>query len=263
MSRLEALFLGLVQGLTEFLPVSSSGHLVMASELLGALSEGIFFEVAVHVATLLAIVIFYRRRVLALAGGALRAEGEAWRYVGKLVVGTIPAVAFVLVAGDFLESLFDSPAVAGVALLVTGGFLWTTKTTLPRARGAEPSWSAAFLIGCAQAVAIVPGISRSGATVTTALALGVEPLAAAEFSFLLGVVAISGAAVRMVPDLGSLPADQLVPIAIASLAALVSGLAALWLFVRLLRNQAFHRFALYLWPAGVAFLAWLALGQPA
>jgi undecaprenyl-diphosphatase len=258
-SHLEALILGLVQGLTEFLPVSSSGHLVIVSRLLGIDQKGILFEVAVHVATLLAIVVFYRARIAALVAGALRGDAAAWRYGAKLALGTLPAVALVLVAGDFLESLFDAPPVAGAALLVTGCFLWTTRSTLPRAHDPEPGWGAAFLIGCAQAVAIVPGISRSGATVTAALALGVQPLAAAEFSFLLGVVAIAGAAVRMIPDLGNVPADQLAPLAIASAAALVSGLLALWLFVMLLRHQAFHRFAFYVWPVGAAFLAWLAL----
>lgn len=259
MNEVQAFLLGLVQGLTEFLPVSSSGHLVMVSALLGIRDEGILFEVVVHVATLIAIVVFYRKRITTLVRGALRGEPHAWRYASKLVIGTLPAVALVLVAGDFLESMFETPAVAGVALLVTGGFLWTTRTTLPRAHGPEPGWGAAFVIGCAQAVAIVPGISRSGATVTAALALGVEPLAAAEFSFLLGVVAIAGAAVRMIPDLGGVTGAELVPLGIASVAALVSGLLALWLFVMLLRKQAFHRFAFYVWPVGAAFLAWLAL----
>ncbi len=259
MNELQAFLLGLVQGLTEFLPVSSSGHLVMAAELLGAAGEGILFEVAVHVATLVAILIFYRQRVGALAIGALRGEADAWRYIAKLALGMLPVVALVLVAGDLLDSLFDAPAVAGVGLLFTGGFLLTTRATLPRAHGEEPSFAAAFWIGCAQALAIVPGISRSGTTVAAALALGVAPLAAAEFSFLLGVVAIAGAAVRMLPEMASVPAEAWGPIGVASLAALVSGLLALWLFVRLLRNQAFHRFAYYVWPAGLAFLAWLAL----
>ena len=259
MSEFQAFLLGLVQGLTEFLPVSSSGHLVMAADLLGAAGEGILFEVAVHVATLVAILIFYRHRVLALGVGALRGEADAWRYVAKLALGTLPVVALVLVAGDLLESLFDAPAVAGVGLLLTGGFLLTTRATLPRATGEEPSFSAAFWIGCAQALAIVPGISRSGTTVAAALALGVAPLAAAEFSFLLGVVAIAGAAVRMLPELAGVAVGERAALGVASVAALVSGLAALWLFVRLLRNQAFHRFAYYVWPAGAGFLVWLAL----
>lgn len=259
MSDLEAFLLGIVQGLTEFLPVSSSGHLVMMSELLGAGDENILFEVAVHVATLLAIVVFYRRRVGALVSGSVRGDAAAWRYGAKLALGTVPAVLLVLLAGDFLESLFEAPAVSGAALLVTGAFLWTTRSTLPRASAEEPSWLAAFGIGCAQAAAIVPGISRSGATVAAALALGVAPLAAAEFSFLLGVVAITGAAVRMIPDVGGVSPEALRAMGVASVAALVSGLAALWLFVRLLRNQQFYRFALYVWPVGCAFLVWLAL----
>jgi undecaprenyl-diphosphatase len=258
-SEVQALLLGLVQGLTEFLPVSSSGHLVIASTLLGIESEGIVFEIAVHAATLLAVVVFYHRRVGELAGGGLGGRAGAWRYIGKLGLGTLPAVALVLVAGDFLESLFEVPAVVGVALLVTGGFLWTTKATLPRAGAAEPSWSAALLIGCAQAVAIVPGISRSGATVAAALALGVAPLAAAEFSFLLAVVAIAGATVRALPEAAALPAGELLAILLASAVALASGLVALWLFVRLLRSRQFHRFALYLWPVGALFLLLLAL----
>jgi undecaprenyl-diphosphatase len=154
-SELQAFLLGLVQGLTEFLPVSSSGHLVMAAELLGAAADGILFEVAVHVATLVAILIFYRKRVGALVGGALRGQAGAWRYVAKLGLGTLPVVALVLVAGELLESLFDAPAVAGAGLLLTGGFLVTTRATLPRAMGEEPSFAAAFWIGCAQALAIV------------------------------------------------------------------------------------------------------------
>lgn len=259
MSQLQALLLGLVQGLTEFLPVSSSGHLVIASELLDAASDGILFEVAVHVATLLAILVFYRRRVGDLVGGALRGDADAWRYGGKLAVGTLPVVVLVLLAGELLESLFDAPAVAGVGLLGTGALLLTTRSTLPRAHEPEPSWTAALAIGCAQAVALVPGVSRSGATVAAALALGVRPLAAAEFSFLLGVVAIAGAAVTQIPEAGAVSAGELGAIGVASAAALLSGLAALSLFVRLLRGQAFHRFAWYVLPVGAAFLAWLTL----
>ena len=117
MSGLEALLLGLVQGLTEFLPVSSSGHLVMLQELLGAAQEGVLFEVAVHVATLASVLIVYRQRVASLTVGVLRRRPEALRYVGKLVLATLPAVAAVLAVGDFFDAQFESPAVAGVCLL--------------------------------------------------------------------------------------------------------------------------------------------------
>jgi undecaprenyl-diphosphatase len=260
LSGLEALLLGLVQGLTEFLPVSSSGHLVIFETLLGAAQEGVLFEVAVHVATLVSVLIVYRRRVAFLTVGVLQRRPEALRYVGKLVLATLPAVVAVLAVGDFFEAQFESPAVAGFCLLVTGCILWTTRSTLPRATAAEPSWSAAFWIGCAQVVAIFPGISRSGTTVAAALALGVAPLAAAEFSFLMSVLAITGAAVRMLPELGSVSAQQAATFGIGGIAALGSGVVAILFFVKLLQSRAFYRFAFYAWAAGAAFLAWLAIG---
>jgi undecaprenyl-diphosphatase len=260
-SALEAFWLGIVQGLTEFLPVSSSGHLVMLETLLGVEGEGgLVFEVVVHVATLLAIVIFFRRRVSELVVGALRGDPDAWRYGCKLGVATVPAVAVGLLAKDAVERAFASPVVAGACLLVTGLVVWTTRATMKRAHGSEPSWLAALLIGCAQAVAILPGISRSGSTVAVALALGVAPLAAAEFSFLMGVVAIAGAAVLTLPDAAGFSPALLTGLGVGALAALVSGVAAIWLFVRLLEHRAFHVFAYYAWAVGALFLAWLAAG---
>jgi undecaprenyl-diphosphatase len=262
MSALEALWLGIVQGLTEFLPVSSSGHLVMFETLLGVEGEGgLLFEVAVHVATLAAIVIFYRRRILELVVGAVRGRGDAWRYGAKLALGTLPAVAVGLGGRELIEAQFSSPPATGICLLITGAILWTTRSSLPRARSDEPGWGAAFAIGLAQAVAILPGISRSGATVAAALALGVKPEKAAEFSFLLGIVAIAGAAVLVLPGLGGATPELLASLLGGGIAALVSGLVAIWLFIRLLRSQVFYRFSYYTWGAGALFLAWLALRQ--
>jgi undecaprenyl-diphosphatase len=259
MSPLEAALLGLVQGFTEFLPVSSSGHLVMAQDLMGLVHHGLRFEVTVHVATLLSVLLFYRRRVLEIAAGVLRRERWAWEYAGKLGVATLPAVVVVLLLGDLLEAQFESPTTVGVCLIITGFVLWTTRSTVARADGGTPSWTAALLIGCAQAVAILPGISRSGSTVAAALALGVSPLAAAEFSFLMSVPAILGAAVRTLPELSSVSSGELPALAVGGAAALVSGVAAIWLFVRLLRQRSFHRFAYYTWSVGALFLLWLQL----
>jgi undecaprenyl-diphosphatase len=256
-SELEALLLGLVQGLTEFLPVSSSGHLVLLQQLFGVVQEGILFEVVLHVATLGSVLVFYRKRVASLLVGAVRGDPDAWRYGLKLGVATVPAVLAVLLVGDFLEAQYESATTAGVCLLVTGGILWTTRYTLPNAHSQEPSWVAAFLIGCAQAFAILPGISRSGSTVAAALALGVAPAAAAEFSFMMSIVAIVGAAVRMAPELSAVPADQGAPLLLGGAVALVSGVAAIWLFVRLLRSQAFYHFAWYAWAAGALALFFL------
>ena len=260
MDPLEAFWLGIVQGLTEFLPVSSSGHLVLLQSLLGIEQEGLVFEVAVHVATLVATLIFYRKRVAELVVGAVSARPEAWRYAGKLAVGTLPAVCVGLFAKDFVDAQFSAPYVTGVGLLVTGAVLFSMRTTVARAPAlAEPGWGAALLIGCAQAIAILPGISRSGSTVAAAVALGVKPLAAAEFSFLLGVIAIAGAASLILPEARGSSEAIFGAVVLGSAAALVSGVAAIALFVRLLRSQNFYAFAYYTWAAGALFLGWLLL----
>jgi len=252
---LEAAWLGLLQGLTEFLPVSSSGHLVLAEAALGIHDPGILFEVAVHVATLVAVVLFYRRRVFELVSGALHGERAALEYGAKLGLATVPAVVFALLARDWIERQFDAPLTAGIGLLVTGGLLWSTRSTLPRAALDGVSWVAAWWIGCAQAFAIVPGVSRSGATVCIALALGVRALPAAEFSFLISVFAISGALVLQLQSgaLGALVNPG--PLALAGAVAMCSGLAALTIFVRLLRGQSFARFAYYVWIVGAVAIA--------
>jgi undecaprenyl-diphosphatase len=258
MSGLEALLLGLLQGLTEFLPVSSSGHLVIAQVLLGADQEGLLFEIVVHVATLGSVLVFYRRRVASLSAGVLGRSPEALRYLGKLALATLPAVLVVSWAGELVERQFESARTAALCLLVTGGILWSTRRTLAGARLPEPGWSAALLIGCAQAVALLPGISRSGATVAAALALGVAPAAAAEFSFLMSVIAIAGAAVRSLPELAAAPPAHATALLLGAALALLSGIAAIWLFVRMLRAGAFHRFAYYTWSVGLLTLLWLA-----
>lgn len=259
MSPFEAGLLGLVQGLTEFFPVSSSGHLVMVETLLGQVEEGVLFEVSVHVGTLVAILAFYRQRILGLVGGLLRREASAWRDVGLLALATLPAATVGLLAKDFVESLFGSPRVVGFALLATGAFLLTIRHTLPRAHAAAPTPLQALCIGFAQALAIAPGISRSGATVATALALGIAPLAATEFSFLMAVAAIAGAALLALPDALAAPPATLVACAVGGVTAGLTGLAALWAFVRLLESRRFHLFGYYCLAAGAGFLAYLAL----
>jgi undecaprenyl-diphosphatase len=256
----EAIILGLVQGLTEFLPVSSSGHLVMAQTLLGVVPEsGIVFEVALHLATLVAIVAFYHKRVWSLTVGTLGFDPNTWRYVGKLALGTLPAILVALTARELIEAQFEAPVVVGVMLLITGGIVWSTRYTITRGELQEPSWRDAFLIGCAQAFAILPGITRSGTTVAAAMALGMAPLAAAEFSFMLGIIAMAGAAVLLAPEIASASQAVISAILVGGGVALLSGLMALFSFVWLLRSRLFYVFAWYAWIAGGSFLLWLWL----
>ncbi len=257
MDLVEAAILGIVQGLTEFFPVSSSGHLAIFQALFGGReSGGLLFEVAVHVATLLAIMFFYRVRIAALVRGLIGRDREAIVYCGKLAFATLPAVAVGLTAKDAVEDQFSNLLFVGLALLATGVIVFSTCSTAPRAGLPGPGWGTAFLIGMAQALAILPGISRSGSTVAMALALGVAPLAAAEFSFLLGVIAITGAAVLMIPEIGEASAGTFRAMAVGGATSLLSGLLALWLFVRMLDRSLFHHWAWYCWIVGGAVLAW-------
>ncbi|HUF51715.1 MAG TPA: undecaprenyl-diphosphate phosphatase [Longimicrobiales bacterium] len=303
MSWWEAVVLGVVQGLTEFFPVSSSGHLVMAEDLLGLSEEGILFEVAVHVATLFSVLLVYRGRLWTLVRGCCGLEEEsAWPYVLKLAVATVPAVIVGFTLKDWFEARFDDPLFAGTMVLVTGSVVWSSRwtrdtrralpldwlpllvaaiiaalagtaipflavlaveallmllarATAPAAWHTEPTWSGSLLMGMAQAAAILPGISRSGSTVLVGMWRRMEPVAAAEFSFLLSIPAILGAAVLTLGDLGDQEVMiEAMPLLVGAVAAGISGVLAIRLFVALLRRQNFHVFAYYCWAAGALFV---------
>ena len=261
MNALEAALLGFIQGAAEFLPISSSGHLVITQVLLGIDIPGVLFEVAVHVATLVSILLVYRTRVTDLTVGALSGDRDAWRYVGLVVVATIPAVLLGVFARDRVEAVFENPYAPGVALLVTGAFLWSSRRAVDRADAPRPGWIAALLIGVAQALALVPGISRSGATVVAALWLGVEAREAAAFSFLMAVPAIAGAAVLQIPDIGGAGTAGLSPgvVLLGAVVAGVVGVLAIRTFVAMLARRSFHFFAPYCWIVGAGYLLFLTL----
>lgn len=260
MSLWEVLILGVVQGATEFLPVSSSGHLVIGQALMGITVPGVVFEVTVHLATLISILLVYRTRLDRLIRNAVRGEGEARRYLALLAVATVPAAVVGLLLRTRIEALFETPVWVGVGLLVTGGLLWTTRRALRAEPWSDPAIGAALAMGVAQSLALIPGISRSGATVVVGLWLGVEPREAAAFSFLMALPAIGGAALLQAPEAlegvgGIAPAQLLV----GGVAAAVTGVLAIRLFVSLLRREAFHAFAPYCWVVGGSFLVYLAV----
>lgn len=161
MNLLEAVLLGIVQGLTEFFPVSSSGHLVIAQTLLGVGSPGVLVEVLLHVATLLSVMIVYRTRLVSLGTGAIRGDRDALGYVGLLAVASVPAALIGVGFEDAIERVFDTPAVTGFMLLITGTLLFSTRYA-PRQSLLRPTLAVALLIGLAQAFAILPGISQIG-----------------------------------------------------------------------------------------------------
>ena len=260
MNFFEAIVLGLVQGLTEFLPVSSSGHLVIAETLLDVPTPGVFVEVALHLATLISVLIVYHRRVGSLAVGAVRGDPMAWRYIGLLLLASVPAGIVGVFFEDRIEAAFDAPWVTGAMLLVTGVLLWSTRRIGDRRWEDRPGIGHAIGMGIAQAFAILPGISRSGSTITVGLWGRLQGDSAAEFSFLMSVIAVSGAVVLQVGDIGTSVQQVGTGALIAGcLSALVSGILAIRLLIWLLQKQTFYAFAYYVWIAGGLFLIYLGV----
>ncbi len=249
MSYVDAVVLGIIQGLTEFLPVSSSGHLVLSQKLMGVDDPGVSFEILVHVATLLSVLIYFRGQVISMVRSLFdRSLQEARRLILFIVVGTLPAVVVGLVLKEYIEAAFESPAMASAMLIVTGlillGTRWATRHTRPLNVGR------ALLIGVAQALAILPGISRSGSTIAAGMLLGVPPRMAAEYSFLLAIPAIAGAAVLDIKDLSTLPAVNIGPYFVGSAVAFVVALAAVYLVLEAVRRGHFEWFGYYCLAAG-------------
>ena len=277
------MILGFLQGVTEFLPVSSSGHLVVYQRLFGLSGAGgpggpdetrLLFDVMVHLGTLLAVLVVFRSDIAVLASDAWhattgRAGGDrgSLRLLLLLAVGTIPAAGFGLGWKDELEGLFSAPAYVGLAFLVTGSLLWLSRFPgrLGRAgRGGQAgrptrdlggtTWIDALLIGLGQALALIPGISRSGATISIALLLGLDRRLAARYSFLLAVPAILGAVAVQIGDTGGIPADQWSAVAAGTVMAAVSGYVALRLLLRIVVAGNLSRFSYYCWGIGLLTL---------
>ena len=250
MTLWQGIVLGLVQGLTEFLPVSSSGHLRVLEVVTGVHTPGVFVEVALHVATLGSVLVVYGARLWAIARGVLVRRPDDLRMAGLLVLATLPA-GLIGVALHRQVEAGASLYVVGAGFLLTGFFNWSTRRlagTLP-----EPSVGVAVGIGFAQALAAVfRGVSRSGSTVCAALWGGLGPTAAAEFSFLLAVPVIAGAALvegrHMVVSVAAVGA---VPLAVSFALAFASGIWSIRFLVALLQRGRFYQFAPYNWIVGV------------
>ncbi len=262
MSVLEAMVLGVLQGLTEFLPVSSSGHLVLGQALLGIRLPGVTFEVTVHLATLCAVLWVYRGRVASLATGALRGDRSSWSYIGLLALASVPTAVVGVLGRDWFEAAFGEPVLAAGLLIVTGFIVYSVRLTAPRTKAPSPSAGQSVWIGIAQAAAILPGVSRSGATVAMGSWRGVDPVAVAEFSFLMSVPAILGTGLLQLREAAGPDGVGSLVLGAGFAAALVAGVAAIRLFVRMLETGAFYRFAWYCWAAGSAYLVAAAF-QPA
>jgi undecaprenyl-diphosphatase len=273
MNIVQALILGIVQGATEFIPISSSGHLVLVPWLLNWPEPGLVFDTIVHWGTLVAVLAIFWHDIVALARAwasslvernpSGRASGRSLdqteaRLAWLIIVGTLPAALIGFVWEDFFESLFGSPGGVAALLLVTGAILALSERLGKRQRSmSELNWLDSVLIGLAQSLAIAPGISRSGATIAMGLLRGVKREAAARFSFLLATPIIFGAGLLQLVELlqAGTGGVQLPSLIIGFLAAAISGYLCIRFLLAYLQQGRLYVFAAYCWLAGTVSLA--------
>lgn len=271
MSWIEALILGLVQGLTEFLPVSSSGHLEIGQALLGTASEeNLMFTVLLHVATVLSTLLVLWHEVAQLFKGTFTTLqwNEEKDYVGKILVSCIPVFIVGMFLKDYVEAFFGHGLLlVGICLLITATLLFLSeyigklraKQQSGEEIGHDVTYKDAIIIGCAQAVAVLPGLSRSGSTIATGLLCGVKKSAMAQFSFLMVLIPVLGEAFLDLLDLlkGELTVELgVVPMVVGFVAAFVSGAAACKWMIGIVRRQKLTYFAVYCVFAGALAIVW-------
>jgi undecaprenyl-diphosphatase len=258
---LQGVVLGVVQGLTEFLPVSSSGHLILVPHVLGWPDQGLAFDAVMHLGTLAALLAYFRVEIRAMITGALSP-----RLAAIIIVATIPGALAGLVFGKWIEAHVRSP----LAIALFTGFwalvMWIADRQAPAATPTDNdplekvSWFRGLAVGIAQALALLPGTSRSGITITTGLFAGLDRATAARYAFLLGIPITAGAGSYKMLHLlrGGLPAGEGGPLAVGVLAAALSGWFAVWFLVNYLKRHSLTPFVVYRILLAVAIVALLA-----
>ena len=266
MSIIEIIVLALIQGLTEFLPISSSAHLILPSQILGWQDQGLAFDVAVHVGTLIAVVIYFRKEVVEILGAWFKSFGaqgatDDSKLGWWIIIGTIPAAVLGLIFKDLIELYLRSAWVIAVTTILFGLLLWyadvkgkQTKTIY------QLNWKSALMIGMAQAMAMIPGTSRSGITMTAGLMLGMNKQSAARFSFLLAIPVISmmGLYYTIELSLGDHIVDWTTLILGAGL-SFISAYACIFFFLKIIERMGMMPFVIYRLLLGVGLIVFLML----
>ena len=263
MTYLQGVVLGVVQGITEFLPVSSSGHLILVPHLFGWPDQGLAFDAVMHLGTLGALVAYFRRELGALLSGEIR-----HRLVALLVAATVPGAAAGVIFGKLVETRLRSTLVIAASTAVWALVMWVADRRAVEASRTpgEPlervGWGQGLAIGCAQALALIPGTSRSGITITTALLGGLDRATAARFSFLLGIPITAGAGGLKLLHLvkTGIPAGDVGPLVAALVAAFVSGWLAVWFLVAYLKRRSLTPFVVYRLLLALAITAFVLRG---
>lgn len=253
----------IVQGITEFLPISSSGHLAIISHFTKLTTPPLLLEIMLHFATLVAIIIYYREDVFKLITGGYNIlrnlynprkllKDEQQKVAFKVIIATIPVAIVGVLLKDAVESMSQTLLYIGICFGITGVLLFTTKF-IPF-KDKEISGTKALLIGVAQAIAILPGISRSGATIVMALYLGASPKKATSFSFLLAIPAITGATVLELPKVEAIPPQLLLQLILSMVLCGVTGYISLWFLEKITINKKLWQFSFYLLPLSFSII---------
>jgi undecaprenyl-diphosphatase len=272
MPLVQVVILALIQGIAEFLPISSTAHLIVAPWLLGWNDPGLTFDVALHVGTLVAVVVYFFRTWVQVI---LHGFGIEWgddemlrqnpRLLWLLVLGTIPGGVIGFLFEKQADSTLRSPILIGAMMIALGLVMWAADRWGARKRGlGSVSFADSLVIGCAQALAIIPGVSRSGATITAGLFRNLDRVAAARFSFLLATPIIAGAAAKKFYDVlkhGGIPADMHMPFAVGIVVSGLTGLAVIAFFLRYLQHRSLNFFVYYRVVFGIIVIA-LAVTRP-
>lgn len=258
MNPLQALILGIVQGLTEFIPVSSSGHLVLLHEWLGVTENGLAFDVALHFGTLMALLIYFHKDLFNLAK-AIFIKSDQTRLAWFIAAATIPAVIAGVLLEGLAESTFRSSSLVAMNLILVAFLMIGAEKYAARQKHKtklnDTKLKQALVVGAAQAAAIVPGVSRSGATITTGIFMGLDRVSATRFSFLLGVPIMFGAITKVMLDGGleQVQNDRAI-FAVGVLAAFASGLFAINFMLKFLAKHTLNIFAYYRIGLGILVL---------
>lgn len=263
-SLFDIILLGIIEGLTEFLPVSSTGHLILASELLGFKGEAeLAFKIAIQLGAILAVLVAYRQRFAGVIGGLARREPDAVAFTRNVLLGFAPALLVGAVAYEAIRAMIESPLTVAIALIVGGVAILVIERMAVRARARFDSVEAipartALLVGVGQCLAMIPGVSRSGATIMVGVLSGLERRTAAEYSFFLAVpTMVAATAYALYKNRDSLAIGDLTAIGIGFTVAFVVALVVVKAFVAIVGRYGFAPFAWYRIVLGSAALIWL------
>jgi len=260
MTLLQAILLGLIQGLTEFLPVSSSGHLAIVQHFLPGFDQpGLLFDVLLHLGTMLAVVLYFRRELGNLLSSPFRRDAEAQthrRLLTLLLAASVPTAIIGLTFKDFFEGLFENIPLVALMLLVTGTLLFISeKFRRGNRREEQLNLIDALVVGTVQGCAIIPGISRSGSTIAALLLRGVDGETAARFSFLLALPAVLGAALLSMRHLQEVATVELPQYLAGTGVAFIAGMLSIHCLMAVIRRRRLFAFAIYCWVAGTIVFA--------